>query len=103
MAPPERGYVGFDGGVSAGIEDFACGDGDDLGHGAPILESAVGCRIDAVLMCDDAVLQAVVEFGTAVYGNARAAYGVNSCDQVNCRLLHQSDSSKDWLNGRDER
>ena len=29
--------VGLDGGVSAGVEDFACVDRDDLGHVAPIV------------------------------------------------------------------
>ncbi len=29
--------VGFDGGVAAGVEDFACVDRDDLGHVAPVV------------------------------------------------------------------
>ena len=34
--PAGEGYVGFDGGISAGIEDFAGGNGNDLSHIAPI-------------------------------------------------------------------
>ena len=34
---------GFDGGVSAGIEDFAGVDGDDLSHVAPIWLDGAGC------------------------------------------------------------
>jgi hypothetical protein len=49
------------------------------------------------LVCDDAVLQAVVQFGAAVYGKTRPAGGVNGCNQINNRLFHQSDSSKEAL------
>ena len=38
-----EGDVGFDGGVSAGIEDFAGGNGDDLSHVAPMGSCAIGC------------------------------------------------------------
>ena len=36
LGPAGEGDVGFDGGVSAGIEDFAGGNGNDLSHIAPI-------------------------------------------------------------------
>jgi hypothetical protein len=40
-------------------------------------------------MGDDAVLQAIIEFGAAVYGYGRSACDVDGCDEVNCRLFHQ--------------
>jgi hypothetical protein len=55
--------------------------------------------LDAALLSDDSVPHAVVEFGAAVYGNARSAGGVDGCDQVNSRLFHHPDSSKGALNG----
>jgi len=51
-------------------------------------------------VCDDAVLQAVVQFGTAVYGKADPAGGVDGSDQVNSGLFHHPDFSKDGLRAR---
>jgi hypothetical protein len=65
---------------------------------APIGSCAIGCRLGGVL-CDDAVLQAFVQFGAAVNGNSRPAGGVDGCNQVNCGLFHQVDFSKDALIG----
>jgi hypothetical protein len=53
-----------------------------------------------VLGWDDAVLQAVVQFGAAVYGKTGAAGGVDGCNEFNSGFFHQWDSSKDALNGR---
>src|SRR6266702_173936 len=90
-----EGYVGFDSGVSAGIEDFAGGNGDNLGHVTPIEKRAVECRVDAVFVSYDAVLQAVVEFGAAVYGNSRSPGGMDGCDEFYGRFFHHSNSSKE--------
>jgi hypothetical protein len=57
---------------------------------------AIRCS-GAVLVCDDAVLQAVVKFGAAVYGKARATGSVDGCNQIDSGLFHQSDSSKEAL------
>jgi hypothetical protein len=43
---------------------------------------------------DDSVVQAVVEFGTAVYGNCRSAGGMDGCDEFDCVPLHYLDFSK---------
>jgi hypothetical protein len=48
--------VGLDGGITAGVEDFACVDGDDLGHVAPVLGLAWWCR----MLGYDAVVQPFV-------------------------------------------
>ena len=45
--------IGFDGGVAAGVEDFACVDRDDLGHVAPVF---LWCG----MLGDDAMVQAFV-------------------------------------------
>jgi hypothetical protein len=38
---------------------------------------------------DNAVLQAIVEFGAAVNRKVRAGGSVDGCDEVNCRMFHQ--------------
>jgi hypothetical protein len=55
--------------------------------------------VGAILGSNDAVLQAVIEFGAAVYGNSRSGGGVDDCDEVNSRFFHHPDSSKDALSG----
>jgi hypothetical protein len=108
LGPAREGDVGFDGGVSAGIEDFAGCNRDDLGHIAPMGRKAVlscmgqtlGCGIDPVRLCDDAVLQAVVEFCATVYGNGRSGGGMNGCYEFVGGVLHLLDSSKVGLPGR---
>jgi len=44
--------------------------------------------MNPVLLCDDAVLQAVVEFGAAVYGYGRSACGMDGCDEFDSVPLH---------------
>jgi hypothetical protein len=56
--------------------------------------------MDAILLRDDSVLQAVVEFGATVYGNSRSASGMNGCDEFVGGVLHHFDSSKVRLQGR---
>jgi hypothetical protein len=51
-------------------------------------------------LCDDAVLQAVVEFGAGGDGNGPSAGGMNGCDEFDGGLLHLLDSSKVRLQGR---
>jgi hypothetical protein len=43
---------------------------------------------------DDAVVQAVVEFGAAVYGKGRSACGMDGCDELDSGLLHSLNFSK---------
>jgi hypothetical protein len=38
---------------------------------------------------DDAMLEAIVQFGAAVNGNARSACDVDGCNEVYCGLFHQ--------------
>jgi len=57
-------------------------------------EKAAGYRQDAVRLGYDAVLQSVVEFGSAVYRNGRPAGGVDGCDEFYSRFFHHPDSSK---------
>jgi hypothetical protein len=64
------------------------------------LSQALGCGIDPVRLCDDAVMQAVVEFGTTVYGNGRSSGGMDGCDEFDSGLLHLLDSSKVGFPGR---
>jgi hypothetical protein len=56
--------------------------------------------MDAILLRDDAVLQAVVEFGATVYGNGRSGGGMDGCDEFDSGLLHLLDSSKVGFPGR---
>ena len=49
----------------------------------------MGCGMDTVLLSDDAVQQAVVEFGAAVYGNGRSANGMDGGDEFDGGPLHQ--------------
>jgi hypothetical protein len=58
------------------------------------MSQTLGCGIDPFVLCDDAVLQAVVEFGATVYGNSRSASGMNGCNEFDGGLLHLLDSSK---------
>jgi hypothetical protein len=51
----------------------------------------LGCGIDPVRLCGDAVAHAVVEFGATVYGNGRSASGMNGCDEFDSGLLHSLD------------
>jgi hypothetical protein len=60
----------------------------------------LGCGIDPVRLCDDAVLQAVVEFCATVYGNGRSGGGMNGCYEFVGGVLHLLDSSKVGLPGR---
>jgi len=60
----------------------------------------LGCGIDPVRLCDDAVLQAVVEFCATVYGDGRSGGGMDGCDEFVGGLLHLPDSSKVGLPGR---
>jgi hypothetical protein len=109
LGPAREGNVGFDSGISSGIKYFAGGNGYDLSHVAPMGLRPNGCCIGKTLRCgiltallrDDAMLQAVVEFGAAIYGNRRSAAGMNGGDQFNCVLLHSLDSSKAMF-ARDE-
>ena len=48
--------VGFDGGITAGVQDFACVDRDDLGHVAPVIGLVRCCR----MLGYDAMVQAFV-------------------------------------------
>jgi hypothetical protein len=57
------------------------------------MSQTLGCGIDPVLLCGDAVVQAVVEFGATVYGNVRSASGMNGCDEFDSGLLHLLDFS----------
>jgi hypothetical protein len=43
------------------------------------------------LLRDDAMLQAVVEFDAAVYGNDRSAAGLNGGDKFDRVVLHSMD------------
>jgi hypothetical protein len=58
------------------------------------MSQTLGCEVDPVVLCDDAVLQAVVEFGATVYGNVRSAGGMNGCDEFDGGVLHHFDSNK---------
>ncbi len=63
---------------------------------------ACGCRVDAALIGHDAVLHAVVELGSAVYGNGRTTGGMYGCDEFYSRFFHHSDSNKEsWGRVRD--
>jgi hypothetical protein len=57
------------------------------------MSQTLGCGIDPVLLCGDAVVQAVVEFGATVYGNRRSTRGMNGCDGFDGRPLHPLDFS----------
>jgi hypothetical protein len=58
------------------------------------------CGIDTALLRDDAVVQAVVEFGATVYGDGRSGGGMDGCDEFVGGLLHFLDSSKVGFLGR---
>jgi hypothetical protein len=64
------------------------------------MSQTLGCEIDPFVLCDDAVLQAVVEFGATVYGNVRSTGGMNGCDEFVGGVLHHFDSSKVRLQRR---
>jgi hypothetical protein len=64
------------------------------------MSRTLGCGIDPVVLCDDAVVHAVVEFGATVYGNSRSAGGMNGRDEFDGGLLHLPDSSKVRLQRR---
>ena len=64
------------------------------------MSRTLGCGIDPVRLCDDAVLQAVVEFGAGGEGNVPSAGGMDGCDEFDGGLLHLLDSSKVRLQGR---
>ena len=95
MAPPSRSDVGFDGGIAAGVEDFAGGDGDDLGHVAPGGDLGVA----VVVSGDDAMVETVVELGAAVDGEQVAAHGANGVDEFDAGGLHLMDFSKGLYGG----
>ena len=52
------------------------------------MSQTVGCGIDPVLLCDDAMLQPVVEFGAGGDGNGPSTRGMNGCDEFDGGLLH---------------
>jgi hypothetical protein len=81
-----KGHVGFYSRISARIKNFAGSNRDNLSHVAPV--RCCVCGADAVLVLDDAVLHAFVEFGAAIDRNGRSASSVDGCNQVNSRLLH---------------
>ena len=60
--------VGFDGGIAAGIKDFAGANGNDLSHISP----------------RNAVQQPVVQFGTAIHGKSFSGGALNRVQ----KLLH---------------
>ena len=69
--------VGFDGGIAAGVEDFAGGDGDDVGRGGHGVGFPLGLG-----GAGDAVGEAVVEPGPAVYGNRCAGGACNGGEEA---------------------
>jgi hypothetical protein len=58
------------------------------------MSQTLGCEIDPFVLCDDAVVHAVVEFGAGGDGNVPSAGGMNGCDEFDGGLLHLLDSSK---------
>lgn len=64
------------------------------------MSQTLGCEVDPFVLCDDAVLQAVVEFGAGGNGNVPSAGGMNGCDEFVGGVLHHLDSSKVRLPGR---
>ena len=95
--------VGLYGGVAAGVEDFACVDRDDLGHGAPVLCLGAGGGGEG-----DVVVEAVLEFGAAIDGDGVAGSVGDGVDQFDRGFAHQTDFSKGlgrvglgWVGGRE--
>jgi hypothetical protein len=64
------------------------------------MSQTLGCEIDPGVLCDDAVLQAVVEFGAGGDGNGPSAGGMNGCDEFDGGLHPLPDSSKVRSQGR---
>ena len=85
-----EGDVGLDGGVTAGVEDFAGGDGGDFGvHAVPFLG---GCLRG---VGDDAVGEAVVEAGAVVDGSGDTIDGEDGLDErISGGVAHVVDFSK---------